>query len=133
MTVMLYYAMALVLIGAGGNSLVVEEQVDMAELSHVYAVENDGFKPQVRETGAYWIFWDWSPSRKRYCVVDWVMVTQGKIVGSTLAVMKNGVLYRIRPIVIRETWRMYDPEQRAKKLDDLDWDRPGLVGFASNR
>jgi hypothetical protein len=102
-------------------------RVDVIELNHVVDAEDQGGRIVTRELVCQWIFWAWSPSRGRYCVVDWWRATgEHSLHGTTLVLQVKGRLYRIEAARVHETWGTDDPEVRAREQESLDWERPGL-------
>ena len=102
-------------------------RVDVIELNHVVDVVDQGGKITTRVLVDQWIFWVWSPSRGRYCVVDWCRATgEHSLHGPTLVLRIKGRLYRVEAARAHETWTDHDPELRAREQEALDWERPGL-------
>lgn len=121
------FAILLTLCGVVERLPVECRRVDAIELNHVLAVEDRAGRPVVRETVVQWIFWVWSPSRGRYCVVDWRMANgPAALTGRVLVLVIKGRLYRVEATAVRETWGTDDPELQAREQEALDWERPGL-------
>lgn len=127
------YGFILLLLGGSDQlgNLTPEVLVDRLELQHVHHANQDPTKPPPL---AYrqWILWRWSPSRQRFCVLDWCMAdrvrwTLSRSRGDWLLVVSaEGRLYRVRARTFRETWGMVDSEVLARELE-WDWERPDCL------
>jgi hypothetical protein len=103
----------LVLVGIGSPfSQPVCESVDLIELNHKY-------DPTGRHTFSQVIFYERLRQNGLYRVRDWVLVDERESICAIpvnrnglyhSSFIKEGVFYRIRSPLFRESWTHYDPE-----------------------
>lgn len=100
--------------GANPAAKVIQEQVDLIEINHFH---DDQGRPVFDQI----LFYDWSPTDRRYQVRDWRllknsnqiplrMVREGEYMAVWSDFKNNDALRETRAKLVRESWTQYDPE-----------------------
>ncbi len=102
---------------AHGGDAVAPQRVDLIELNHF--VDQDG-----REVFRQVLFYDWSPSHRRYVVRAWRLVKNESLIPRRrwsppryeCLWHDDGLLRQVTAPAFRETWTQHDPERVNRKL-----------------
>lgn len=96
--------------------------VDLVEVNHYQITEN--------HTKVQLIFYDWSPSRKRYEIVDYIYLDRQGVIPvnmgryyECLAIYRRRHLVKVRALTKCETWSNFDPERKDKDERPLEFRR----------
>jgi len=96
----------------------IDQFVDLIELNHKYAADGKHTFSQV-------IFWQRLPQNGKYRVREWVIPDDRESLSSfpvkrhglyESQFVKNGIYYRVRSPLFRESWTMKDPEVEDGKI-----------------